>query len=109
VADLIARRRHREALGIVRQLHAESPDDNEVATLLRDLRVATHWTMLPMWPMQRFGWVGAAVIWGGAIVAMQLARSTGGPGLSGSIAVVVLLYIAYSWLWPGTLRKLLRD
>ena len=108
LSELLTQRRHREALALAEELRQQYPENTELADLVTELRATNHWSMLPLWPMNRFGWVGAVVIWGAAIVGLQLARSTGGSGLSGALGGAVLVYIIYSWWWPGTLKKMLR-
>ena len=52
-----------EALSIARELLRAQPDNEELVDLVKQLRLVTHWSMLPLWPVLRFGWAGSVGIW----------------------------------------------
>ena len=62
VVALSEQGRSREALRIAQELLRNQPDNPHVLALVRELKMQTHWTMLPLYPMQRWGWGGAAAV-----------------------------------------------
>jgi hypothetical protein len=106
--ELVEQRRYGEALELARRELRADPANRQLAATVAELEATTHWSMLPMWPLFRFGWVGAVAVFGTLIVAMQLLRSLGGIASSASFSAVVLAYILYSWMWPPALRRLMR-
>lgn len=99
-----------EAYELARELVLADPENEPLAEMANELRIASHWSMKLMWPMQKWGWAGAIGIW---IVAVALMRSTflDGTPLEPAkpvIAVLFLLYVVYSWVWPPLLRRIMR-
>ena len=98
--------RSREALRGAKELLRLQPNEPQWLQNVRQLRFATHWSMLPLWPLHRFGWAASVALWMGGIVAVRtLGRSD--PGLANTLSWVIVGYAAYSWLWPPLLRRLL--
>jgi predicted Zn-dependent protease len=109
VVALQQRGQPRAALRVAQALLRSQPTSPQVLQLVRELRIATHWSLVPLWPMTRFGWAGSALLWGGAVLALTLGRRLPAP-LGGGIAVLWLTYVVYSWIWPPLLRRwMLRD
>ena len=107
---LLDRGKTREARGIAAELALNYPDDPEIVECANELRGAGHWSMIPLWPMQKWGWGGAIGIW---FVAVTMFRSTlldGTPfeAYKGAIATVFIVYVVYSWVWPSLLRRIMR-
>jgi tetratricopeptide (TPR) repeat protein len=107
VVALEQRGDRREALSIARELLRAQPDNEGLVDMVKQLRLATHWTMWPLWPVVRFGWTGSVVIWLLAVFGLNALRRTDAD-LAGTIGLVVLAYVAYSWIWPPILKRLLR-
>jgi tetratricopeptide (TPR) repeat protein len=97
----------RAALRVAQQLLAMHPGSQSFVELVRTLKRNTHWSMLPLYPMMRWGWGGAGVVTVIGIIGVRIAGHT----LPGSIALVIiygwLAYVIYSWVWPGILKKLI--
>jgi tetratricopeptide (TPR) repeat protein len=96
-----------EALSIARELLRAQPDNEELVDLVKQLRLVTHWSMLPLWPVLRFGWAGSVGIWLIAVIGLSAMRRSD-PALAGTVGIAVLVYVAYSWIWPPLLRRLMR-
>ena len=98
----------RGGLRVARQLLRTRPDSEPVVRLVRQLELRTHWSLLPLYPMQRWGWGGAAAVTAIGIIGIRIADSR----LSGSVAATITLvwlgYVVYSWIWPGILRRWLK-
>jgi predicted Zn-dependent protease len=106
VSTLSNRGDRRAALSVAQELLRSQPDSADLVQLVRDLRYQTHWSMKPLYPVQRWGWGGAIVLYVGAVLVLSMARKMPGP-LSMVLAFAWLGYCVYSWFWPGILRKLL--
>lgn len=110
MAVLQAQQRPREVLEIGRQLLRATPNNTALIDVLVEARLQSHWLMKPLWPFQRFGWGGSIAVWlVGAIGLRLLARTKAvSEPVLGLIAVLYVLYIAYSWIGPPLLRRWLR-
>lgn len=98
---------NRGALRVAQQLLAMRPDSPQFLNLVKDLKLQTHWSLLPLYPMQRWGWGGAAVVTLVGIGVVRAARSSLTTDTASLIAYVWLAYVIYSWVWPRMLRKLI--
>jgi len=107
VVALEQRGDRREALSIARELLRVQPDNEGILDMVRQLKLVTHWSMWPLWPVVRFGWTGSVGIWLLAVFGLNALRRSD-PELAGTIGLVVLAYVAYSWIWPPILKRLLR-
>jgi tetratricopeptide (TPR) repeat protein len=107
VVALDQRGDRREALSIARELLRAQPDDENLVDMVRQLELATHWSMWPLWPVMRFGWTASVAIWLLAVFGLNALRRSD-PELAGTLGLVVLAYVAYSWIWPPILKRLLR-
>jgi tetratricopeptide (TPR) repeat protein len=107
VSALSQRGRLRQAHRLAQELLRSQPGDAQLLELVQTLATATHWSMVPLWPMQRWGWTASIALWVGAIALLQLMRRVA-PEQTGVVSVVVLGYVAYSWIWPPLLRRWIR-
>lgn len=92
---------------VSQELVRAQPDNEHVVSVARQLKTATHWSLLPLWPVQRYGWGGSFAVWIIAVIGLRMVRSVD-PDLGNVLAIVFLVYVAYSWIWPPLLRRLLR-
>jgi len=99
--------RHAEALRVAQRLLRLVPHDNTLVDAVVEMRVATHWSTWPLYPMFRFGWAGAAVLWGLFIVLAPMARRVN-PTFGTIFVTSYLLWVVYSWAYPPWLRRRLR-
>jgi tetratricopeptide (TPR) repeat protein len=95
------------ALRVAQQLVATRPDSEQFVNLVRILKRQSHWSLLPLYPMRRWGWSGAAVVTAIGIIGVRLAGHTLPPAIALTIAYVWLGYVVYSWVWPRILQKLI--
>lgn len=93
---------HRIAQGAMRA----DPANENLVELVRELRIQNHWSMKPLWPLQKWGWGASAVLWVGAILIMNVLKKSA-PGIVLPVAVVWIGYAVYSWVWPSLLRRIL--
>ncbi|UCH74668.1 MAG: tetratricopeptide repeat protein [Rhodospirillales bacterium] len=104
VLVLQSRHRYAEALQVLRGIFRSVPDDKEAVAALIEMRVLSHWSMLPLTPLQRYGWVGSGVLWAVAVLSVFLADRFA-PQITSSLVVFYLGYVVYSWLWPPMLKR----
>ena len=104
VVALIHARRTREAHQLARELLRANPHNTAALELVRALRVDTHWSLAPLWPLQRWGWSGSIGLWLGSLLLLRVLGRTA-PAWVGPVATALLVYVAYSWIWPPLLRR----
>lgn len=105
VIALQERGRRREALRVSQELLRAQPDNPQLLENVKILKAATHWSMLPLYPIHRWGWPAVFALW--AIFALGLPRIAPGlpPGIVLGITIFWVVYVIYSWVWPPLLRK----
>jgi tetratricopeptide (TPR) repeat protein len=97
----------RGAKRVAQELVQANPDNEALVSIARELKVTTHWSLVPLWPMQRWGWAASFGIWILVIVGSSAIQKIN-PAWSGIFVVTVLIYVAYSWIWPPVLRRLMK-
>jgi tetratricopeptide (TPR) repeat protein len=107
VVALIERGDSQGALRIAQQLVATRPDSPQFVELVRALRRQNHWSLLPLYPMRRWGWGGAGVVTVIGIFLVRVAGQTLPPTAAETVAFIWLGYVIYSWVWPRILNKLI--
>lgn len=93
---------HRIAQGAMRA----DPANENLVSLVRELRIQNHWSMKPLWPLQRWGWGASAAMWVGAMVMVRLLDRSA-PQVVTPFVFFWLGYAIYSWVWPPLLRRIL--
>jgi predicted Zn-dependent protease len=106
VVALMDRGQHRDALRVAQELLRNQPDSRHLVDLVRELKMQTHWTMMPLYPMQRWGWGGAIALSIAGIVGLRALDKSVPEPVSFTAALVWIVYVVYSWVWPSILRKL---
>jgi tetratricopeptide (TPR) repeat protein len=104
---LIDRKNYKEALNVAQQLLRIDPSDEGMVNVIKELRIETHPTMLPLYPLIRWGWHASAVLWLAGIVMIRLSGQYLGEPATGILTLVWLGYIIYSWVYPPILRRIL--
>ncbi|WP_395703213.1 tetratricopeptide repeat protein [Aquabacterium sp.] len=101
--------RQREALKLARNLLRADPTDAGLLQMVQALRMGTHWSMWPLWPLQRWGWGASIALWALMLVGVRVVDRVA-PGWSGPVSMLLLAYVVYSWVWPPLFRRwMLRD
>lgn len=107
ITHLIARGRYRAAKRIAVELLKLYPNSREVLELVVQLDALSHWSMLPLWPLNRWGWAASGALYLIALVGLNLVRSQA--PLFSSVATYTLLgYCLYSWIYPPLLTRWLK-
>lgn len=93
-----------EAHQLAKTLLRADPTDKSLLEMVQALRTATHWSMLPLYPLQRWGWGGSIGLWLVMLVVLRgLDRVA--PQWAGPATGLLLAYVAYSWIWPPIFRR----
>lgn len=107
ITHLIARGRYRAAKRIAVELLKLYPNSREVLELVVQLDALSHWSMLPLWPLHRWGWAASGALYLIALVGLNLVRSQA--PLFSSVATYTLIgYCIYSWIYPPLLTRWLK-
>ena len=93
---------HRVAQGAMRA----DPANENLVMLVRELRIQNHWSMKPLWPLQKWGWGASAAMWVGGMVLVRVFDHSA-PQLAVPFAFIWFGYAIYSWVWPPLLRRIL--
>jgi predicted Zn-dependent protease len=104
VTLLVHANRPREALRLAQDLLRANPHDEALLEQVKALRLHTHWSLLPLWPVQKWGWAGSAVLWVGMLIVVQVLGRLA-PAYQGHFTLAWLAFVAYSWVWPPLLRR----
>jgi tetratricopeptide (TPR) repeat protein len=97
----------RGALRVAKELIRAQPDNEHFVEIAQHLNLKTHWSMLPLWPMQKWGWGASFGIWLFVIVGSRALHKVN-PTAAGIFTIAVIVYAVYSWVWPPLLRRLLK-
>lgn len=107
ITYLVGRGRYHAAKRIAIELLKLYPHSRDVLELVVQLEALSHWSMLPLWPFNRFGWVASAGFYFVMLLAMNFIRRAA--PLAGDLAFYTLLgYCAYSWIYPSLLTRWLK-
>lgn len=105
VQVLLREGRYPEALEVARELLRARPHDEQIVEMVINIRMLSHWSMVPMRPFARFGWAASIALWFAAVITFQLLPES--PATT-ALLVALLCFVAYSWIWPWSLGKILR-
>jgi len=104
ISALLQNGEPRAALRGAREMLRQNPHNRHWLALVKQLSVQEHWTMRPLWPLQRWGWTASVVLWIGGVLGLRLLGQVN-PALVGPASLLWLAYVAYSWVWPPLLRR----
>ncbi|HSW04988.1 tetratricopeptide repeat protein [Aquabacterium sp.] len=104
VIALLQAGRAREAHQLAQTLLRADPTDASLLQMVQALRTTTHWSMLPLWPLQRWGWAGSIGLWLLMLVGLRVLDRMA-PAWSGPATLLLLAYVIYSWVWPPLFRR----
>jgi tetratricopeptide (TPR) repeat protein len=104
VIALVQAGRQREAHKLAQALLRAEPTDAGLLQLVQALRSSTHWSMWPLYPLQRWGWGASIGLWLLMLVGIRLLNRYA-PEFSGPASTLLLAYVVYSWVWPPLFRR----
>jgi tetratricopeptide (TPR) repeat protein len=104
ITHLVSRGRYRAAKRIAVELLKLYPHSREVLELVVQLDALSHWSMLPLWPFNRWGWGASIGFYVLSLLALNF-LSHEAPGITRNASYVLLGYCAYSWIYPSLLTR----
>ncbi len=108
VSVLAAQNRNKEALRISQEILRERPDDESNVETVIALKTASHWSMLPLRPFQKWGWGASVGLWFLMIVAIRAVDGTEFEAAFAPVIWIFLGFVVYSWVWPPILKRLMK-
>ena len=104
---LYEQKKYREALRLAKELLRCDPGNESLVEMIKELRILTHVTMIPLMPSIKYGWHASAVMYIIAIVAFYAALKYLPGGVASRVISGWLLYVLYSWFYPPILKRIL--
>jgi tetratricopeptide (TPR) repeat protein len=98
--------RHKEALKISQELLRTNPSDPDFLDIVINLKILAHPLMIPLYPVKRWEIGGALVYILWAVVLIAAFRFLGEWSLP--LFLCFIAYMAYSWIVPFYLKKIIR-
>ena len=105
VAVLSEQDQNKEALRIAQEVLRHSPDSQGVVDLVIALKTSSHWSMVPLRPLQKWGWGASIAIWFVMIMLLRNAEGTPIEPYALPLAIAFIGYVIYSWVWPPILKR----
>lgn len=107
ITHLVSRGQYRAAKRIAIELLKLNPSSPEVLSLVVELETISHWSLLPLWPLQRWGWGASIGLW---VLTLVLIKVTGqyAPQAVGPVSFALIGYCIYSWIYPPLLKRWLK-
>ena len=106
--QLVEKKKHRAALVLTQELLRRNPLDTQLVDLIIELRAVTHWTAIPLWPLQQLGLMGTFLLWFTFIALVFANRFVQWEHFS-YIVYGYLGYCLYSWLQEPIMRKIIKS
>ncbi len=107
ITHLVRRGKYRAAKRIAIELLKQNPGSREILGLVVELDALSHWSMLPLWPFNRWGWAASVVLWV-AMVAVFSGAGNLAPHILGPLNIFLIGYCVYSWIFPPLLKRWLK-
>ena len=108
VAVLTEQGRSKEALLIAQEVLRQAPDSQGLVDTVIALKTASHWSMIPLRPFQKWGWGASIAVWFVMVILIRAAENAGYTAQFFPIVVVFLAFVVYSWVWPPILKRIMR-
>ncbi|NHZ79924.1 tetratricopeptide repeat protein [Massilia sp. CCM 8695] len=107
ITHLVQRGKYRAAKRIAIELLKQHPDSHEILTLVVELDALSHWSMLPLWPLNRWGWGATIGLWVLTVIVINGAGRVA-PHAVGPLSAGLIGYCVYSWIFPSLLKRWLK-
>ena len=89
------------------ELLRAQPNSPQALALVVELEFLSHWTMIPLWPFNRWGVVATVAFYVGSLALFNALRSLA-PQAGGIVSTTLLAYVIYSWVYPPILSRWLQ-
>lgn len=100
--------KNKEALRIAQEVLRQCPESQDVVDLVVTLKSSNHWSMVPLRPLQRWGWGASIAIWFVMILLLRSVRGTPIEPYAVPVIIAFIAYALYSWIWPPILTRWIR-
>jgi tetratricopeptide (TPR) repeat protein len=97
--------RYGDAFEIFQEIFRSFPQDLELLEGVVELKTGLHWTMIPLRPLQQWGWLGSGFMFIGAILFASLGKKYLPLPIVLSVLIAYIFYVLYSWIYPSLLKK----
>ena len=97
LVQLIEKKKTKEALILAQELLRSDPQNNYLIDIIVDLRSTTHWSAIPLWPINRFGWIASIGLWFIFVILLKAESHYNISWLS-YITWIYLGWCIYTWL-----------
>ncbi len=105
IAHLVDHGKYWSAKRVAVELLRAQPNSPELLKLVVDLEFLAHWSMIPLWPLNRWG-IGATIsLYVLTLLGMTQLRKHLDADIMGSVNIALLCYVVYSWIYPPILRR----
>ena len=108
VSVLSAQNRDKEALRISQEILGQQPGDQDSVDAVIALKTASHWSMLPLRPFQKWGWGASIGLWFFMMIAIRAVDGTPYEAAFAPMIWIFLGFVVYSWVWPPILKRLMK-
>jgi len=105
INSLVSANRLTEAQRVAETLVRLDPSAADSVRVVRELRYARHWSMIPLRPLQRFGWGAVIALYVAIVFGTRALKGVIDPSILTTISVSYLIYCLYSWIWPSLLKR----
>lgn len=106
--DMLEKKKYRQAQNIVQELVRIDPHDQGYIDSAIEIRTLTHWTSLPNWPLNRFGWPASVAIWLVAVILLRFIGDSPEATWVTPFAYSYLAWVVYTWVQPPLLKAWLK-
>ncbi len=107
IVHLIERGKYWSAKRIAIEILKAQPDSVQALTLVVELETLCHWTMVPLWPFNRWGFAATAAFYVLSLALFNVLRQQAAQ-FSGAASIALLTYVIYSWVYPPLLKRWLK-
>jgi len=106
VHNLIEKKKYSQAQQVTQELIRIDPKDEDYIELAIELKSFNHWTSIPNWLFNRFGWPASIIAWAGVILLSKVIDQEN-PWLIW-VLYGYIAWVVYSWVQPPLLIRWLR-
>ena len=105
---LLEKKQYRQAESIMQELVRIDPNDQDYIDTVIEIKTVTHWSSLPNWPLNRFGWPASIFIWFVALVLIRVVGNSPDATWVTPFAFGYLGWVVYTWVQPFILKAILK-
>lgn len=108
ISHLLEQGKYWSARRIAVELLRAEPHSKDALALVVNIDALAHWTVLPLWPFNRWGVPATIVFFLGTMLGLTQLRKYLSPETMSIINISLLSYVVYSWIYPPLLTRWLK-